>query len=444
MMRNRGLLLAGLGMAFATSAFANNNGEVAGKVTFSKDVAPIFQASCVECHRQGDIAPMSLQTYDQARPWAKSIRKNVSERVMPPFHADKGKYEFANDTTLTDAEIATVVAWIDQGTPEGNPADMPPLRAEDPEGWRAGTPDLVLAPQSDYLVGKEVNDEYRCYCLESGLTEDTWINGVEYQGGNRKVVHHIMAYADPSGKAREKDAATPEPGYVCGMSGDQSTLRFDLLLGGWAPGEQPNMMDDGVAKVLPGNADVVFQVHYHNATGEDQVDRSRMGIHFAEKPIQAIGRIMVVGAWQLNIKAGDGNYASEANYTVPADILLGSLMPHMHYIGKDMKVDVTYPDGRNEQLLSVMRYDFAWQTVYEFKEPLTLPKGTQIHMVAHHDNSPENPRNPFSPPRDIRWGEATDEEMSHVWAGYILADERLNITPTPPTLDSASTGGAGE
>lgn len=401
--------------------------------TFTKDVVPIFQAKCQECHRPGDIAPMSLLTYETTRPWAKSIKRKVVAREMPPFHAEKGKFPFANDTTLTEQEVETIVAWVDQGVKRGNPDDLPPPADLDPDHWRAGTPDLVLQPDSPYTLGADVDDEYRCYVIPTNFTEDVWINGIEYRPGNREVVHHIMAYIDTSGRARPKDEATPEAGFLCGMSGDQSTMQLDQLLGGWAPGTPPNMSDVGHGRLIPAGADIVYQVHYHNVTGQAQIDHSSMGLHFAKEPIMAEDRIFLVGAYQLKINAGDANAEHKGYWTAPKDLILSTVMPHMHYLGKDMTVNATFPDGRKETLLDVPRYDFNWQIVYAYEEPMLIPKGTRFEMISHHDNSADNPANPSNPPKDVAWGEATDEEMAHAWLSYTYADEKLNITPTPPS-----------
>lgn len=425
-------LLTGLCVAIVASTAS------VADVTYTRDVAPIFQEKCVQCHRPGDIGPMALEDYTQARAWAKSIKKAVTEKVMPPWGAEDGPHAFANNPSLTSEELETIVAWVDQGAPRGAQADMPPPRVFEDDEFDAGTPDLVLDTGSDYVLGADVDDEYRCFCLDTEFEQDVWVDGIEYLPGNRKVVHHIMAYADPSRKSLEKDAADPEAGFLCGMSGDQGTLRLDMLLGGWAPGVAPNMFEDGVAKLIPKGSVIVYQVHYHNESGEDQTDRSKMGLFFARDTIRAKAQILPVGQFYLDIPAGEPNYESKGVFVAPKDVILGSLMPHMHYIGKDMTVDITYPDGRKERVLEVPRYDFNWQIVYAFEEPLNLPKGTRIDMVAHHDNSADNPANRFNPPIDVKWGEATHEEMSHVWLGYTYADENLDIQPVPPVIEGRS------
>jgi hypothetical protein len=219
---------------------------------------------------------------------------------------------------------------------------------------------------------------------------------------------------------------------------------MDMLLGGWAPGAPPNAYPKGVARKIPAGADIVFQVHYHNQTGQAQTDRSGMAIHFAREPIIAEGRITLVGTMRVDIKAGDANSIHTGVWRAPYDMKLYSVMPHMHFLGKSMKVTATFPDGAVRTIIDAPRFDFNWQIAYAFVQPLLLPKGTSLQMVSVHDNSAENPYNPTNPPKDVRWGEATDEEMAHCWMNVTRADENLGIIPNPPVLDGAKVGGAGQ
>lgn len=427
------ILAATAGMLALTWSVRADDDDFA-QVSFTKDIAPIFQAKCVECHRTGDIGPMALSTWEDSRPWAKSIKKAVESKTMPPFHAVKGEYPYRNDNTLTPEEIALVGKWVEAGAPQGDPADMPAQRQFDDSGWRTGKPDLVLQPTADYMLGADVIDEYRCYVFQSNLPEDTWVGAIEYRPGDRRVVHHIMAYAEPTGVVRPKDEATPEPGYICGMNGDTGSQRLDMLLGGWAPGTPPNVFREGSGRLLPKGTDIVFQVHYHNTTGQEVPDRSSMGIYFARGPIKKMDRISLVGSMKLNIPAGEGNAQHFATWVAPYDITLNSVMPHMHYLGKMMKVDAVFPDGRRSTLVDVPRFDFNWQIVYAYTDPLKIPKGTKLEMTSSHDNSANNAANPSKPPKDVTWGEATDEEMAHCWLNFTKDSENLNVIANPPVL----------
>jgi hypothetical protein len=296
----------------------------------------------------------------------------------------------------------------------GSPHGQPRRPARTPQlppsgGWRLGEPDLVIQPAEPYTVGAEIEDEYRCYVIPTGLTEDAWMVGQEQRVDNPAVVHHIMTYVDPTHKFRERDAADPLPGFLCGM-GTGSELGLQNLFGGWAPGNAPGFYDDGIARKIPAGADIIYQVHYHNTTGEDQVDQSAMGVHLARGPVQKQARIMLAGAFQLNIPAGDPAATHRGIWKTPRDITITGLMPHMHYIGKSMSAEATFPDGRREMLLSVPNYDFNWQITYSPVEPIRLPKGSTVEMVSVHDNSADNPHNPYNPPVDMAWGEATNEK----------------------------------
>ncbi len=399
-----------------------------GSVTFSRDIAPIFQENCQTCHRPGDIAPMSLLNYQDARPWAKSIKQAVSARTMPPWFADPQYGHFSNDSSLTETEIATIVRWVDQGAREGDPSFLPPARNFDHAGWKLKEPDIVFEFPEPYTVGKEVDDEYRCFVLPVPGDSDIWLKGTEYEPGNRQVVHHFIVFVDPTPKSLEMDLATPEPGYECGMgSGDGRMLR---LIGGWAPGNNSMLSDPGVAQRIPAGSYVVIQTHYHNTTGEDQVDQSKMAFHVAknDETIVKDPQIRLLSEWNLNIPAGDPAARHEVSWTTRQDVTIHSISPHMHYRGKSMTVFATLPGGEEQILLRVPRYDFNWQVSYRLTEPFKAPVGTSFRMVSIHDNSASNPANP-DPSREVHWGEETHNEMAIAFMGVTLDDQNVNAVP---------------
>lgn len=410
-----------------------------GPVTFHKDVEPILQASCQSCHRPGQIGPFSLLDYESARPWAKSIRTEVLEGSMPPWHADPAHGEWKNANVLTETQRDTIVAWVDQGARAGNPADAPEPIVFPDGGWALGIPDLVWRPAEPYTVGAEILDEYRCYVIPAGAAEDIWMIGNETLVDNPQVVHHIMAFMDTSGKARELDAADPKPGFECGMSSG-ANFGLDSFIGGWAPGNVPPELEEGTAFRVAEGTDIVMQVHYHNTTGEDQTDQSAMGVYLARETVRKEPTIGISGAFGLNIPAGDPNAEHIGKWRSRKDITLSGLTPHMHYLGKDMTVTAIYPDGTEEILLKVPNYDFNWQMNYEFVEPKKIPADTIIQMVSHHDNSADNPANPTNPPKDVTWGEETDQEMAHVFLAYTEDDQDLNIQPKDPSEIAFTSG----
>lgn len=399
-----------------------------GRVTFSRDVAPILQENCQVCHRPGDIAPMSLLTYEEARPWAKSIKAAVASRTMPPWFADSAHGNFENDTSLSDAEITTLIRWVDQGAPQGDMTDLPPAKTFDHAGWKLKEPDIVFQYPEPYLVGKEVDDEYRCFALPVPGDSDVWLKGTEYEPGNRAVVHHFIVFVDPTTRSLERDMATPEPGFECGMgSGDGRLLR---MVGGWAPGNNPMLSEPGVAQKIPAGSYVVIQMHFHNTTGEDQLDHSKIAFHVArsDETIVKDPQVRLLSEWNLNIAPGDPASRHEASWTARKDVTVFSISPHMHYRGKSMTVYSQLPNEEERIMLSVPRYDFNWQISYRLAEPFKAPAGTSFRMVSIHDNSAGNAANP-DPTREVHWGEETHNEMAIAFMGITLDDQNVNVVP---------------
>lgn len=383
-----------LSVLVMSSAKAGGSDKTSGKVTFSKDVAPIFYNNCVQCHRPGEIAPMSLMTYKQSRPWARSIREKVSTRDMPPWHADSRHGEFANDRRLSQKDIDTIIAWVDQGASEGDPKDLP-RPPEFIDGWNIGKPDVVFQLPAEYRVPADGVVPYKYFSVPTNFTEDKWIEAAEIRPGDRGVVHHIIVF------------------YQKGMD--------RKLLVGYAPGEQPSVIPKGLGRKIPAGADLVFQVHY-TPNGQETMDRSYVGLVFAKQtPRQEILTRPVMNA-RFTIPPGDPDYRVESSYTFTDDAHIRALMPHMHLRGKNFEYRVTYPDGRSKVILSVPKYDFSWQSYYVLKEPVPAPKGTRLDCVAHFDNSTKNKYNP-DPTKEVRWGDQTWEEMMIGWMSYTLDKE---------------------
>ncbi len=408
--------------------------DVPEQVTFAEHVAPIFQAHCQTCHRPGDIGPMSLLTYQEARPWAKSIAKKVAQREMPPWHADPGSGRFQNDTSLSETELATVVRWVEQGAAPGDAAKLPPPRTfDDGHGWKLGEPALVFQYARPSNVGKEVDDEYRCYALPMPVDHDIWLKGVEYQPSNRSVVHHYIVVLDSRARAIDIDRRTSEPGFECGMGGNLGELGLMPMLGAWAPGSLARVAAAGSAKRVPRGSQIVLQVHYHNTTGADQTDHSRIAFHLApgSEVIRHEPTVYLLSQWQLEIKAGDPAARHAAEWVAPKDLTLLGIAPHMHYRGKSMEVFLQKPNEAEQALLVVPRYDFNWQTTYIFDQPMKIPAGSKFRMASVHDNSTANPFNP-DPTADVRWGEETHNEMSIAFLPLIWDDEVLDVRPEWP------------
>jgi hypothetical protein len=427
-------IASSLAVLAAASASAFSAESAPARVTFTKDVMPILQEKCQECHRPGQMAPMSLMTYDEARPWAKSMRENVAAGKMPPYFADKSSLKMKHDQSLTQAQKDTILAWIDAGTPKGDPKDMPAVREfkEGEGGWRLGTPDIVLQPLEPFPVPAGNGDLYQCFAVPFGVVNDLWLKGVEFKPDNLKAVHHFILFEDKLGKFKDFDAATPEPGCEC--SDMQKVLVGTTMVKMWAPGNVQPFTPQGIAQKLSANSNFILQVHYHNTTGEPQSDRSQFALYLAksEEKIMKEVRGQLVVQPNLLIKAGDPESKFQATYTTKEDITLYSSGVHMHFRGKNMGMWAKRPGETDETtIVWVPNYDFNWQLSYEFAEAWKAPAGTTFTMRCTFDNSTNNPNNP-DPTRDVRWGLASTEEMAFSGYSYTVDGEALNLTPEKP------------
>jgi peroxiredoxin len=393
------------------------------QVTFSRDVAPILEEKCQSCHRPGEIGPFSLLTYQDASAWAGLIKDYTQRRAMPPWKPVNGFGEFQNPLRLTDAQIRTIAEWTDEGTPQGDPKDMPAPRSFT-EGWMLGKPDMVLDAGEPYQVAADGKDVYRNFVLPYVPDHDLWVKAVEVRPDQRAVVHHVILYGDPQGKSVALDAADPGPGYT--SSGGGPGFWPAEFLGGWAPGNIPGVAPPGIALKIPAHAHLVLQVHYHK-NGQARWDRTRVGLHFAREPIEKQARVLPVLNTGLAIPPGAERCEVTAIAHVPMDVTARAIIPHMHLLGREIKVTATLPNGLVKPLVWIRNWDFNWQETYAFKEPVKLPRGTQITVVAYYDNSTKNPNNPNNPPKLVRWGEETTDEMCVAFLGVTVDGEHLNV-----------------
>jgi hypothetical protein len=424
-------------VAAVTLAFAAGEAR-AQTPTFSKDVAPILYKHCTTCHRPGEIAPMSLLTYEQSRPWARAIRDNVRNDVMPPWHADPAHGKWANDRSMTAAEKDTIVKWVDGGAPEGNKRDLPKA-PEYTEGWTIGKPDAVVTMKERYSVPATGEIPYQYFELETNFTEDRWVQALEVRPGNRAVVHHILVYArapqttrrppafrmqNPPGplsptQMKEMLAAKENPEIAKRMR-EESNRRGNLIAQ-IAPGTNATVFAPGSAMLLPAGTTLTFQVHY-TTNGEAGTDQSSIGFKFAPQPPTREVYATAMMNPRFMIPAGAANHPVEAKMEFLEDVTIYSMAPHTHLRGKAWHYTLTYPDGRSEVILSVPRYDFNWQTDYVFATPLRVPKGSILTSVAHYDNSKENKANP-DPTQPVYWGDQTWEEMQYTGIMYSIDKE---------------------
>ena len=314
--------------------------------------------------------------------------------------------KFKDARVLSDKDIATIVAWSDAGAPEGDPRDLPPP-PKFPDDWQLGTPDLVVDIGTDFQIPASGDDIYRCFVIPTKFDKDLYVTAIEYRPGNRRVVHHLLTYVDVSGEARKRDQADPGPGYSC-FSGPGEPIHGDL--GGWAPGIQPTALADGIGRSLPRGADIILQIHYH-PDGKAETDRSRIGLHFARKPIRQTLHWSAAADLGMELPAGNSNVEIKAAWPIPVDLVAHAVTPHMHLLGHDIAMSIKFPDGREQDLIKIDDWDFNWQHSYFFEKPLELPKGSILNVVSHYNNSDSNPHNPNKPPKLVKWGEATTDEM---------------------------------
>lgn len=421
--------------ALALSAFGAGRAVPADEPpTYAGAVAAILRNHCQECHRPGQVAPFPLLTFEQAAKRAGDLARVAADRSMPPWHAatDFGG-PFRDARGLSPAEAATLTAWADAGAPAGDLARAPAPR-EFPSTWRLGEPDLVLQPADVFALGAEGQDEFRVFVIPTGLTEGRWIQAIDFRPGNARVVHHMLAAFDLKGTARTLDAADPAAGY-------KTSGGFGFLppgeMDGWAPGKAPHRLADGIARYLPAGADLLLQVHYHRS-GKAEEDRSAVGLYFAREPVHK--QLMATGVFppiksllpfrlDLTIPPGAAAHEIRGADTIREDIHVVAVIPHMHWLGKDFAMTAETPDGRTVPLIRIDRWDFNWQDTYDLAEPLALPRGTRLRMVAHFDNTAENPANPSRPPVEVRWGEQTTNEMCIGFLHYTRDREQLGGLP---------------
>jgi hypothetical protein len=401
------------GLVFSVSAPAllatNEPPPPADQPTFSKHVAPILFKSCVECHRPGAMAPMPFLTYDQVRPWARAIKNKVVSREMPPWGADPTVTKYANDVSLTQAEIDTIAAWANGGAPEGNKADLPaPPKFAD--GWSIGEPDLIFTMLEPFTVPVDGTIPYVYVTIPTNLKEDIWIRGVELKPTDRRVVHHIIS------DLLEGNGQPPNPKP---QPRRDRTRKEIGSLGGLVPGRLYGLYEEGVARKIPAGADIVLQMHY-TAIGEPVVDQTQIGVVLAKEPPSALRAQGggVIAPMNFVIPPGAPNHEVVGRRTFTEDTYLTTMYPHMHVRGKDATYTIVYPDGREEVVLRVPKYNFNWQLNYKLAEPRFMPKGSTLVVTAHFDNSKANPYNP-DPAATVRWGEQTWEEMMMGYYGTV-------------------------
>lgn len=455
--------------------------QQAASVTFTKDVAPIIFNKCATCHRPGEVAPMSLTSYQEVRPWCKAIREEVIEHTMPPWYADPhtSTLKFANDRRLSQKEIDTITAWVDAGAPKGDDKDLPPMPKFTP-GWTFGEPDLIIEMPVDYDVPAEGEIPMQNFYVPVPFNDERWVEKVELRPGNPAVVHHSIANvvnlpagtkivngravangttaAQLNGQSARETGGTSEGGTrEVVLSQDSFTRAGAFKLVGQAPGKGFEQHYPGTAKrILPGMY-IQFNMHYQ-PSGRPEKDRSRLGLWFAKKPVnyevltKGVTDTLFIAGKELsetktingkevkvrskipNIPPNTDNWEISGETTIKEPITLYAFAPHMHLRGKDIKYTLILPDGRQQVLLNVPKFDFNWQLHYELAEPLKIPAGSKMVAVAHYDNSIKNRYNP-APQKEVFWSEQSWDEMFIPWFEFTVDSKALTKAVAAPNTN---------
>ena len=396
--------------------------ESAGTITFSEHIAPIVFENCSSCHRPKEAAPFSLMSYRDVQKRGELILSVVEDRYMPPWHARSKDFEFLDNRALSDGEIELIGDWVESGMAEGDASKLPDL-PEFTEGWQLGEPDLVVSMKEAYTLYAEGPDIYRNFVIPLNLDEDKWVQAIEFRPGVCSVVHHSLFFYDTSGKAKKRDDEDPVPGFQA-MEGGQVR---DGSLGGWALGGNPKKLPDGLALYLPKDADLILSTHFH-PSGKEETEISTVGFHFADEPpkmrFTGIQLPPAFGARAgIDIPAGDSHYVKSDSFVLPVDVKAFGISSHAHYLGKSMKMTATLPGGAVKELMSIPDWDFSWQESYRFKDYISLPAGTRLDAEVVWDNSEDNFNNPNIPPKRVRWGRESGDEMGSITLQVIPADQ---------------------
>lgn len=416
-----------LSLAVATAAF------VPAQVTYSNEVARIFQAKCQQCHRDGDVAPFAINGYDDAVTWSEDIARVLNDRTMPPWKPVAGYGEFRDSYQLTGDERQMILDWISSGKPQGDPNDLPtPVVTQG--DWPLGAPDLTLSMLQMYTPprGKDV---YRCFVIPTGLAGRAYLSAIDVLPGARPIVHHVLLYQDTQGVADALDGKDGQPGYSCfGGPGIQLSLsNINASLGGWAPGQRTHLLPDGIGIELLKDAKIIMQVHYYpvGRTGDDQ---TRIGLYFAKAPVnQRLFQIPILNQ-TFTIPAGAEQYPVNASLTIPTflDAHAIWIYPHMHLLGRQINVEIVNRDKSVTPMIFEDNWDFNWQGSYTFKDPVAVASGSTVRVSCTYNNSESNLKNPNDPIVPVGWGERTTDEMCLAFVGVTFDLERLlplNIQP---------------
>jgi len=383
-----------------------------GPVTFNRDVAPIVFEKCAYCHRPGQPAPFTLLTYQDLRKHSREVASATRRGFMPPWLPEGGYGEFTRDRRLSADQLADIQQWVTNGMVEGRPADLPPA-PQFLEGWQLGKPDLVVTLPDPYTLAAEGKDVYRNLVCPIPVTSLRYVKGVEFIPGNPRVVHHAFVNVDETRKSRRLAAKQTPPGFDGMELPDTATMPGGQLLG-WQPGKAPSFASKGLAWVLRPNTDLVLQLHLH-PSGKLETVQPKLGFYFTDDPPTNTPMRVALKCLTLDIPPNVPDYTVEQSYVLPVDLDILRVSPHAHYLAKEMQGYAILPNLEKRWLLWIKDWDFNWQGDYEYAQPQSFPKGTRLVMHYTYDNTTNNVRNPNQPPKRVRFGLQTTDEMGELW-----------------------------
>ncbi len=403
-------------LCIAAPAQARNSAQEA---TVTRDVAPIVFSAGASCHRANGPGPFSLTTYDEVKRRATQIAQVTRSRFMPPWKVEPGVGHFVGQRQLTDKEIATIDAWAKNGTPEGDPANLPKPPAF-ADGWLLGKPDLIVKPDAPYLLPAQQTDAFRIFAIRLPVTKRAYVTGIEFHPGNARVVHHANIRIDRTDATRKLDAADPLPGYDGLMP--RSAEYPDGHFLGWTPGQVGPPGQPDLAWTLEPGSDLVVQLHMQPSGAVEEV-LPEIGFYFTDRAPERIPTILRLGSQGIDIAPGAAQYVIRDSYVLPVDVQLLAVQPHAHYRAKEIRGVAALPDGTSRVVMDIRDWDFRWQHVYRHESPIALPKGTRLSMEYTYDNSADNPRNPALPPARVFWGQRSLDEMGDLWFQLLTVNE---------------------
>jgi hypothetical protein len=383
----------------------------AGSITFHKDIAPIVSQRCASCHQPGQAAPFSLLEYADVKRHAQEIAEVTRSRYMPPWLPEPGYGEFAGSRRLSDEELGLLQQWIAEGCLEGARSGPPQAIRPRTDEWALGTPDLVAKMPEPFALAADGSDVYRNFVVPIPLTTPRYVRALELRPGNRKILHHAFLKVDRTPQSRRMDAQDPGPGFG-GMVTPAEMPGGHFLT--WQPGKVATPHPEGLGWALEPGADLVVQAHL-SPSGKAEEFQPSIGLYFTDRPPTNACFKMALISYLIDIPAGAKEHPVQSSLTLPSDVDLLAVLPHAHFLARDMQAWAILPNGSKQWLIWIKNWDFNWQGDYRYATPLFLPAGTQLHMRYTYDNSDANPRNPHHPPARVRFGAGVQDEMAELW-----------------------------